>query len=215
MPPQYRRAPEERLRPACKILLVRSGLFPAVSRSRGAHPRTPPRAAAVPALPPRAVLAQLPTENEHTKFQISNKSRAHMSLNPISSQSFIILFIYSHMNASCSHGSGSICATRPNRSSGRRRPPRWRGYVAAPPIGQPSDRSISAQSRLQIRERCWHRRRSQRRRQHFLCSPTCREATRRWWAVSRDYHWCFVPFGAEASSRVISFFCAPVPCPVL
>lgn len=83
VPPQYRRAPEERLRPACKIFLVRSGLFPAVSRSRGAHP-PPPRTPQLPALPPpRAVLAQRPTENEHTKFQISNKSRAHMSLNPI------------------------------------------------------------------------------------------------------------------------------------
>ena len=41
------------------------------------------------------------------------------------------------------------------------------GDVAAPPIGQPSDRSISAQSRLQIRERCWRRRRSQRRRQQL------------------------------------------------
>ena len=30
---------------------------------------------------------------------------------------------------------------------------------AAPPIGQPSDRSIGAQRRLQIRERCWRRRR--------------------------------------------------------
>ena len=30
---------------------------------------------------------------------------------------------YSHTNA---HMAGSICATRPNRSSGRRRPPRWR-----------------------------------------------------------------------------------------
>ena len=37
----------------------------------------------------------------------------------------------------------------------------------SPPIGQPSDRSISAQSRLQIRERCWRRRRSQRRRQQL------------------------------------------------
>ena len=133
------------MRPACKILLVRSGLFPAVSRSRGAHPRTPPRAAAVPALPPRAVLAQLPTENEHTKFQISNKSRAHMSLNPISSQSFIILFIYSHMNASCSHGSGSICATRPNRSSGRRRPPRRRRCPSA--THRPALRSIDRRSK--------------------------------------------------------------------
>ena len=41
------------------------------------------------------------------------------------------------------------------------------GDVAAPPIGRPSDRSISAQSRLQIRERCWRRRRSQRRRQQL------------------------------------------------
>ena len=41
------------------------------------------------------------------------------------------------------------------------------GDVAAPPIGQPSDRSTSAQSRLQIRERCWRRRRSQRRRQQL------------------------------------------------
>ena len=41
------------------------------------------------------------------------------------------------------------------------------GDVPAPPIGQPSDRSIGAQSRLQIRERCWRRRRSQRRRQQL------------------------------------------------
>ena len=39
------------------------------------------------------------------------------------------------------------------------------GEVPAPPIGQPSDRSIGAQSRLQTGERCWRRRRSQRRRQ--------------------------------------------------
>ena len=41
------------------------------------------------------------------------------------------------------------------------------GDVPAPPIGKPSDRSIGAQSRLQIRERCWRRRRSQRRRQQL------------------------------------------------
>ena len=41
------------------------------------------------------------------------------------------------------------------------------GDVVAPPIGQPSERSISAQSRLQIRERCWRRRRSQLRRQQL------------------------------------------------
>ena len=72
---------------------------------------------------------------------------------------------YSQTNA---HMAGSICATRPNRS-----PPlvtaglRGGGDVPAPPIGQPSDRSIGAQSRLQIRERCWRRRRSQRRRQQL------------------------------------------------
>ena len=62
----------------------------------------------------------------------------------------------------------SICATRPDRSSsGPAAGLRGGGDVAAPPIGQPSDRSISAQSRLQIRERCWRRRRSQRRRQQL------------------------------------------------
>ena len=39
--------------------------------------------------------------------------------------------------------------------------------MEAPPIGQTSDRSIGAQSRLQIRERCWRRRRSQLRRQQL------------------------------------------------
>ena len=68
----------------------------------------------------------------------------------------------------CSHGpAGSICATRPDRSSGPAAGLRGGGDVAAPPIGRPSDRSISAQSRLQIRERCWRRRRSQRRRQQL------------------------------------------------
>ncbi|EOD23422.1 hypothetical protein EMIHUDRAFT_368128, partial [Emiliania huxleyi CCMP1516] len=35
------------------------------------------------------------------------------------------------------------------------------------PSARASDRSIGAQSRLQIRERCWRRRRSQRRRQQL------------------------------------------------
>ena len=49
---------------------------------------------------------------------------------------------YSHTNA---HMAGSICATRPNRSSGRRRPPRWRRCRSA--THRPALRSIDQRSK--------------------------------------------------------------------
>ena len=49
---------------------------------------------------------------------------------------------YSHTNA---HMAGSICATRPNRSSGRRRPPRWRRCPSA--THRPALRSIDQRSK--------------------------------------------------------------------
>ena len=75
----------------------------------------------------RAILRSglaLPHWKRTSEFQISNKSRNTLE---------------------CSHLAGNICATRPNRSSGRRRPPRRRRCPSA--THRPALRSIDRRSK--------------------------------------------------------------------